>query len=260
MCQLLGLSAKKPVSAAFSLGGFLLRGGATDHHADGWGLGFYEGKDCRLLTDQRPAAHSPLADEVLARTIRFCNLIAHVRRATQGVVSVSNCHPFQRELWGRSWLFAHNGDLTGPWDEPLGLFAAVGETDSEQAFCALLNNLVARFGSRPPGRRRLAAALADHADRLSDRGVFNFVMSDGEALYARCSTELHHVERRFPFSHAQLVDSEVSIDFSRHNGPDDRVTVIATRPLTSDEPWRAFQPGELKVFVRGGLDPFARKG
>ncbi|MDC6170973.1 class II glutamine amidotransferase, partial [Paucibacter sp. XJ19-41] len=33
----------------------------------------------------------------------------------------------------------------------------------------------------------------------------------------------------------------------------DRVAVIATEPLTRDEPWVAFAPGELKVFVDGAL-------
>jgi glutamine amidotransferase len=47
------------------------------------------------------------------------------------------------------------------------------------------------------------------------------------------------------------VDCERSIDFSSHNGVDDRMAVIATEPLTSDEAWVAFVPGELKMFVDG---------
>jgi glutamine phosphoribosylpyrophosphate amidotransferase len=39
------------------------------------------------------------------------NVIAHIRKATQGGVALENTHPFQRELWGRYWVFAHNGDL-----------------------------------------------------------------------------------------------------------------------------------------------------
>ena len=41
------------------------------------------------------------------------NIIAHVRKATIGEVSLENAHPFIRELWGRQWVFAHNGDLKG---------------------------------------------------------------------------------------------------------------------------------------------------
>ena len=43
--------------------------------------------------------------------IKSDNVIAHIRKATQGRVALENCHPFVRELWGRYWVFAHNGDL-----------------------------------------------------------------------------------------------------------------------------------------------------
>ena len=33
--------------------------------------------------------------------------------------------------------------------------------------------------------------------------------------------------------------------------PGDRAAVIVTAPLTTNETWTAFQPGELKVFVDG---------
>jgi len=35
--------------------------------------------------------------------------------------------------------------------------------------------------------------------------------------------------------------------------PDDIVTMIATRPLTHDEAWRAAKPGTLLVFADGEL-------
>ena len=43
--------------------------------------------------------------------IRSENIVAHIRKATQGRVALENTHPFVRELWGRYWVFAHNGDL-----------------------------------------------------------------------------------------------------------------------------------------------------
>jgi glutamine amidotransferase len=255
MCQLLGLSASQPVSAAFSLGGFLLRGGRTGHHVDGWGLGFYHGRQCHLLTDERPAAESPLASDLEARSVRAANLIAHVRKATQGRVRQSNCHPFQRTLWGREWLFAHNGDLRGQWTVPDGPYFAFGETDSERAFCTILNGLVARFGALEPASARLAECVAELAGTLAIHGTFNFLLSNGDLLFARCSTELHFVERSWPFSSARLIDSDEVIDFARHNHRGDRVIVIATSPLTSDEPWQRLQAGELRVFRRGASLP-----
>lgn len=251
MCQLLGLSANGPVAADFSLGGFLRRGGDTDHHSDGWGLGWYQGRHCRVLTDERPAAHSPLASSLFDGAIRSTSLIAHVRKATQGRVSQGNCHPFRRSLWERDWLFAHNGDLRGLPVLRASQFVPCGDTDSEPAFCHLLNGLLERFGAVEPSGTVLAAAVAEMADRLAAHGPFNFLLSNGDLLFARCSTELHYVEREFPFGRAQLVDTGETIDFADRNHPHDRVCVLATRPLTRGEPWHKLTPGELQVF-RGG--------
>jgi glutamine amidotransferase len=251
MCQLLGLSASGPVAPEFSLGGFFRRGGDTDHHTDGWGLGFYRGRQCEVLTDERPAAESPLAASLLAANTPSANLIAHVRKATQGATRRSNCHPFRRTLWGRHWLFAHNGDLRNAPGSAQGRYLAGGETDSEAAFCTLLNGLVECFGDEAPGSERLAPALAHMASGLAQHGPFNFLLSDGERLFARCSTELHVVRRAYPFGQARLIDTGEVIDFARHNHAHDRVVVVATRPLTSDEAWERLLPGELRVFEHG---------
>ena len=36
-----------------------------------------------------------------------------------------------------------------------------------------------------------------------------------------------------------------------HASPDDRVAVVVTTPLTTNEVWTPFEPGALKVFVDG---------
>jgi len=49
----------------------------------------------------------------------------------------------------------------------------------------------------------------------------------------------------------RLADEDLSVDFTDADAPADRVAVIVTEPLTTDETWQAFAPGELKVFVGG---------
>jgi glutamine amidotransferase len=61
------------------------------------------------------------------------------------------------------------------------------------------------------------------------------------------------VERRHPFAHATLSDEDLSIDFAQHTEPTDRVAVVVTAPLTTNETWLPFVAGELKVFVDGTL-------
>jgi glutamine amidotransferase len=41
------------------------------------------------------------------------------------------------------------------------------------------------------------------------------------------------------------------VDLARHNGPDDRLAIVATEPLTTNEDWTALAPGELLTFVDG---------
>jgi glutamine amidotransferase len=77
------------------------------------------------------------------------------------------------------------------------------------------------------------------------------LLSNGQALWAHGSSKLFWLERRHPFSHATLRDEDLSVDFARNTTPNDRVAVVATEPLTNNEAWSAFEPGELRVFVDG---------
>jgi glutamine amidotransferase len=57
--------------------------------------------------------------------------------------------------------------------------------------------------------------------------------------------------RQAPFAAAHLVDQDLTVDFQELAGPEDRVAVIATTPLTDNEVWTQIQPGELLVFQDG---------
>lgn len=255
MCQLLGMSCNVPTDICFSFRGFSARGGGTDVHADGFGIAFFEGRGCRVFLDPQPARHSSVAELVRRVPIRATAVVAHVRKATQGTVATENCHPFQRELWGRYWAFAHNGNLVGPlpadgrWAGRV--YRPVGDTDSERAFCLLLEDLRARFPDGKPPLPALHRAVAEHARRLAELGPLNFLLSDGEHLFAHASTRLHHIVRQAPFGPAHLVDEDLTVDFAQHTTPEDRVAVIATAPLTDNEAWTELPQGQLLVFEGG---------
>ncbi len=253
MCQLLGMNANKPASLRFSLAGFIARGGLTDKHRDGWGFAYFDADRCRVVHDCRASAESPLARHLQRYPVRSRNIVAHIRKATQGRVALENCHPFVRTLWGRTWAFAHNGDLKGFRACFNGHYAPVGETDSERAFCYLMQSLAERFGPRPPEPQPFLAALAELAEALARFGPFNFLLSDGAVLYAHCSTELHWVERAYPFPVVSAIDSGEALELGRLNHLDDRMAVISTRPLTAGEHWHAFSSGELRMFSQGAV-------
>ena len=250
MCELLGLNSNVPTAATFSFSGLSARGGQTGDHVDGFGMAFHDGEGCRVFRDEGRACDSPVADFLRRHPLRARTVLAHVRKATQGAVGLANCHPFQREWLGRHWLFCHNGDL-GAHRPPLdGRALPAGSTDSEWAFCWLLAQLGRRFASAPDWPE-LAPVLAELVPQLAAHGVFNMLLTDGRALYAHASTKLSWVQRRHPYARPRLVDCDLEIDLASANGPSDRMVVVATRPLTTGEPWRVFEPGELRVFVAG---------
>ncbi|TXD14460.1 class II glutamine amidotransferase [Extensimonas vulgaris] len=250
MCQLLGMNANTPTDLNFSFTGFTQRGGRTDQHADGWGIAFFENKGLRHFVDPQRAVDSPLADLLRRYPIHSCNVIAHIRKATQGRVALENCHPFVRELWGRYWVFAHNGDLKDFRPRLHTHFHPVGDTDSEHVFCWIMQEL-AKSHAGVPSVAELTLTLRELAARVAPHGTFNFLLSNGQALWAHASTQLHYLERRHPFTQARLSDEDLSIDFSAHTRPSDRVALVVTAPLTRDEVWTRMAPGELRVFVDG---------
>ncbi len=149
MCELLGMSANVPTDICFSFTGLVQRGGGTGPHKDGWGITFYEGKGCRTFKDPQPSFQSPIAKLVQITPL------SPVPSSRISAVPIAgwwpeNTHPFTRELWGRNWTYAHNGQLKGYKSLKTGNFHPVGETDSEKAFCWLLHRLTERY-PRTPG-------------------------------------------------------------------------------------------------------------
>jgi glutamine amidotransferase len=145
-------------------------------------------------------------------------MMAHIRYATQGGVSLENVHPFQREMWGIQWTFAHNGDVpmftlkspnpNTPREEQtiepcnsgfsgcnsssampkLGrcreaVYHPVGDTDSEAVFCAMLNALRAEFTTLPtlPVLYEAIQRLCCEIVRGNEsETIFNFLLGCGQ--------------------------------------------------------------------------------
>jgi len=250
MCELLGMSANVPTDICFSFSGLMQRGGGTGPHRDGWGIAFYEGRGCRTFHDPTPSIESEIARLVRNYPIKSHIVVSHIREANVGAVSLPNTHPFQRELWGHIWTFAHNGQVERVDDLPLGCYQPVGTTDSERIFCWLLGEIREHFPNAPP-EKTLSRFIAERCRIIKERGVFNMLMSDSRALYCFCSTKLYWITRRAPFGVARLKDADMTVDFGEVTTPNDIVTVIATEPLTDNETWNRVEPGEMVTFQDG---------
>lgn len=249
MCELLAMSANTPTDLCFSFTGLTRRGGDTGPHKDGWGVAFYEGKGVRCFHDVGASASSRIAEVVQTHPIKSEVAICHIRQANVGKVSLANTHPFTRELWGRYWVFAHNGQLSG-FAPNSGFYEPVGDTDSEALFCDILNHL-RRYCDRHTSTEEVVHRLVNLARDYAHQGVFNLLLSNGDWLFTYCATKMASITRRAPFGPARLKDADIVVDFEAETTPDDVVSVIVTEPLTSDEIWDIYRPGEWRLWRRG---------
>jgi len=251
MCELLALSANTPTDMQFSFRGLARRGGDTSVHGDGWGLASFDpaGGALTIYREEAPAAFSPVAAQLAELDLKALYSLAHIRKATQGLVALENCHPFHSRWRGQDWVFAHNGDIQGVIPAA-GDYTPVGNTDSEASFCWFLNSLN-EAGVDPGDEAAIFRTLVRCSDQLAHQGIFNCLISNGRWLYAYGGTRLHTITRRYPFTTATLADEDVSVDFSQVTTEKDVVTIVSTEPLTCNESWRALEPREA-LLLRSG--------
>ena len=262
-CQLLGINSCTPHDCAGSFQRLARRGGDTDIHSHGWGLAYYCDKSktlrtLRALRDSEAAASSPVAKSI--SELRSQNVISHIRFATEGSVCIDNVHPFSRQLFGKDWIFAHNGDVpmfkgARKADVWLGgnmrgekIFQPVGDTDSEALFCAILNSVNARFSSMPP-----MPVLHDYINKLcqeivsydSQSTILNFLLGFGEQTQIAYS---------FP-GRREGSTTWNGLHYKLKKEGQGQVAVIATKPLVDsgeeEEDWVEVKRGECILFENG---------
>ncbi|MEM2027130.1 MAG: class II glutamine amidotransferase [Candidatus Bathyarchaeia archaeon] len=153
--------------------------------------------------------------------------------------------------------FAHNGTLTRDLPNPR-FYEPIGETDSEKAFCLILDRL--RELGRGASIYERVKCIEDAANEFAGYGGFNFLMSDGEHLYAFWSgySSLYYAIRVPPhIGVVKLLDEDFEVDLSGLKAEDEVATIIATGELTS-EVWIRFPERKLMVF-RDGLPYLSRE-
>ena len=270
VCELFAMSSRYPTSVGFSLETLAQRGGHDGPHKDGWGVAYYEEGDVFLLREPSPAAESDLVRFMEVNGPPSSLVLSHIRLATLGELALRNTQPFQRELGGRVYVFAHNGNMPG-FTEACRLrtdrFTPVGETDSEFAFCCLLERLGELWdggnGKVPPVEARLDV-VAELAASLRSLGPFNFVYADGDALFvhAHIRKQDDGIERP-PGLHLLVRSSnEEAVDLTESGvilAPlAQELALVASVPLTDDEPWEPIAQGEVIALKQGVV--WARSG
>ena len=264
MCELLAMSSLRATQLSLSLETLSSHSGSADNTRDGWGVAYYQGKDVALFREPRAASDSPLARYLESQGPSTTLAISHIRRATHGEVALANTQPFIRELAGNVHVFAHNGDLPGIEQSGIRVaewYRPIGTTDSEHAFCALLERLrdaYAQSSRTPPLQQRLDIVAAFAAD-LRTLGPANFLYADGDTLFAHSHRRiqpatgsiappgLHILSRRRVQTQTDVDVGAVSIAPGLQE-----VVLVASVPL-SDESWRPLAEGEVVAISSGQL-------
>ena len=256
MCELFGMSSRLATNVTFSLSVLGERGGRLGPHKDGWGVAFNEMSDFRIIKEAAPAANSACLRFIEGHDFKSQIVISHIRRATAPTVaSFTNTHPFARELYAFTHVFAHNGEVPGVLQDRRfapRYYYPHGQTDSERAFCALADRL--RDGLTSATVMRLESKLPiieKWASDVSESGVFNFLLADPQYLYAHCSTQLFYVLRECVSQTECLKSEELAIRLAQDSDGMQRVAAVATEPLTRDEGWHPLPRGKVMVFREG---------
>lgn len=261
MCELFAMASRLPTRVDFSLERLTRRGGAEGPHRDGWGVAFYAGRDALLLREPGAASESALVRHIEKHGPPSERVISHIRLASVGGTALHNTQPFLRELGGRAHVFAHNGDLPGiDGMPPQGRrFVPVGQTDSESAFCRLLERLAVcwdRAAGEVPDLDERLAVVAGVAREFRALGSANFLYSDSDVLFIHADrrtqpgqdTELpglFMLERSCEESVPDLSGSGVELKSVQQ-----ALALAASVPLT-DEDWQPLPRGTL-LAIRDG--------
>ena len=263
MCELFALSSRLPTTVRFSLESFARHGGLEGPHKDGWGIAYYVDEDVRLVKEPAPAADSACVRFIQDHPFTSSIVVSHIRKATRGAVAMKNCQPFARELGGRMHVFVHNGDLA--LDRlrlrfPLEHYLPVGSTDSEYAFCALLEQIrLLWLGGVIPSIDDRLQVIADFAAAVRSLGPANFIYSDGDATFLHGHRRFHgdgraahppglYVLCRHCTARADAPDIEgLALASNAHQ----EVVLAASVPLTTEPGWQPLAEGAI-VVARGG--------
>lgn len=261
MCRLFGFRSVIPSMVHSSLvAADNALGVQSEHHPDGWGVAYYIDGAPHLTK----SSSSALGDNLFKRVSGIVSsetVVAHIRKATQGNLSVLNAHPFQ---YGR-WVFAHNGDIP-EFEEVRGTLLGevaprlrrfvLGETDSEVIFFLFLSQLQ-RQGPLASnlGVEEVMVALRDTVARVREvcdtpqRGhtsLLTLLTTNGTSLAAtQGGKDLHwstHKTRCPDRDHCPSLSPEceapTKTGFVNH-------LLLSSEPLSGENVWQPMQPGEV---------------
>lgn len=229
----------------------------SERHPDGWGVAYYVDGAPHVTKSAAGAMDDALFRRV-SGIVSSETVVAHIRKATQGAMTVLNSHPFQ---YGR-WVMAHNGDIPRFPEVRERLEAAIaprlrrfilGETDSERVFFLFLTELSkhGELGGRlgvdevTHALRDTIALVRQIADRDA-RSLLTLLVTNGQVMAA------HHGGKELFFStwKRRCADRDLCPSLSpaceapTATGHVNHL-LIASEPLQGENVWEPLAEGDI---------------
>lgn len=232
-------------------------------NGDGFGIGWYVPElheEPATFVSVSPAWSNRNLRNLAPRIQTGC-LVAHVRAASVGEVSESNCHPFRY----RNFLMMHNGGVEqfsrikrrlreGLSDELYNWIK--GQTDSEHLFANLLNHLQSLNASRP-GVEEVLHAFEKTFDELKtvmreheihEPAYLNMMVTDGTFFVGtRYCTDAASEPLTLYHSEGGRYVIEDGISDVVAPEDDDHAVLIVSEKLTEEDHWTAIPPNHFVI-------------
>ncbi len=241
--------------------------GQSRRHPDGWGLVYYIADTPHVVKSTVTAESDDLFRHV-SGIVTSQTVLAHIRKATHGKLTILNTHPFQ---YGR-WTFAHNGNIkhfdavkkqlmneVAKENQPYCL----GETDSEVIFHILLTsiNKLVEIHQPNPDMKLVMKGISNAVTRICEivgelsiketgipsESYLTFVISNGPIMIAMnggmklfYSTHKKKCpERETCSSFAPWCEAVAQGDMSVNH------LIFSSEPLQGENIWKDLEPGEI---------------
>ena len=268
MCRIFGFRSvlfSKVHSSLVSAENALM--GQSRRHPDGWGLAYYVA-DTPHVVKSTIAAESDDIFKHVSGIVTSQTVLAHIRKATHGKLTLLNTHPFQH---GR-WTFAHNGNIKEFHKFKKELLAEIsddmrpyclGETDSEVIFHLLLsyiNKLVPVHDPQPDldfvmkGISNAVTKICKIIGRLSikEAGIptenyLTFVISNGPIMIALSGgISLYYSTHKNKCPERDTCPSLAPWCETKAQG-EMKVNhlIFSSEPLQGENVWNKIGPGEI---------------
>ncbi len=230
----------------------------SERHPDGWGVAYYVDGAPHVTKSAAGAVDDAIFKRV-SGVVSSETVVAHIRKATQGQLTVLNSHPFQ---YGR-WVLAHNGDIPSFSAVKRDLEDAIaprlrrfilGDTDSERVFFLFLSELARHgelssavgFDEVKSALRSTVATVRRLADSPSSRSLLTLLVTNGQTMAA------HQGGKELYFStwKKRCADRDVCPSLSRScEQPTTAGKVnhllIASEPLQGENVWEPLAEGDI---------------